>query len=75
MYKDELEELHRYTIWQKSKAQVEEHNCHADGYGYTLEMNKFSDMESHEITQVMDISETVTLPCKEIPYSMIRQQI
>ena len=49
MYKDELEELHRYTIWQSKKALVNEHNRHADEFGYTLAMNKFSDMSNDEI--------------------------
>ena len=50
MYKDELEELHRYTIWQSKRALVNEHNHHADKFGYTLAMNKFSDLSNDEIT-------------------------
>ena len=50
MYKDELEELHRYTIWQSKRALVNEHNRHANEFGYTLAMNKFSDLSNNEIT-------------------------
>ena len=50
MYKDELEELRRYTIWRSKRAFVNEHNRHADRFGYTLAMNKFSDMVDDEIT-------------------------
>ena len=49
MYGDELEELRRYTIWQSKKQFVIEHNLQADKFGYTLKMNKFSDMEMDEI--------------------------
>ena len=49
VYKDELEELHRYTIWQSKKALVNEHNRYANTFGYTLAMNKFSDMTCDEI--------------------------
>ena len=44
-----MEELRRYTIWQGKKKFVTEHNLHADKFGYTLTMNKFSDLEMDEI--------------------------
>ena len=50
VYKDEMEEHHRYTIWQSRRALVNEHNRHASKFGYTLAMNKFSDMSNDEIT-------------------------
>ncbi len=49
VYRDELEELHRYTIWQSKRALVNEHN-YAGEFGYTLAMNKFSDMSNDEMT-------------------------
>ena len=49
VYEDELEELRRYTIWQGKKRFITEHNHHADVFGYTLKMNKFSDLEMDEI--------------------------
>ena len=49
MYKNELLELRRYTIWQSRKQFVIEHNLQANKFGYTLKMNKFSDMEMDEI--------------------------
>ena len=49
MYGSELEELRRYTIWQSKKRFVIEHNLQAKKFGYTLSMNKFSDMEMDEI--------------------------
>lgn len=50
LYKDDLEELRRYTIWQSKRAYVNEHNNHANRFGYTLAMNKFSDMSIDEIS-------------------------
>ena len=50
-YKDDIEELRRYTIWQSKRAFVAEHNLHAGKFGYTLEMNQFSDMEMREIRE------------------------
>ena len=49
VYKDELEELHRYSIWHSKRALVNEHNRHANDFGYTLAMNKFSDLSNDEI--------------------------
>ena len=49
MYRNELEEHHRRTIWQSKRAFIKEHNRHANSLGYSLEDNKFSDMESSEI--------------------------
>ena len=49
MYKDELEEFRSYTIWQSKRAFVDEHNRHANRFGYTLAINKFSDIETDEI--------------------------
>ena len=49
MYRDEVEEHHRYTIWQSKRAFIKEHNRCANSLGYSLENNKFSDMESSEI--------------------------
>ena len=48
MYSD-LEDLRRYTIWQSKRAYVNEHNQHADKFGYTLAINKFSDMSNDEV--------------------------
>ena len=50
MYPSELEEIRRYTIWQSKRAFVREHNRHADVFGYTLEVNKFSDLEKDEMS-------------------------
>ena len=47
-----MEELRRYTIWQSKRAFVKEHNRHANKFGYTLTVNKFSDMEKDEITML-----------------------
>jgi cathepsin L len=49
LYKDDLEELRRYTIWQSKRVYVNEHNSHANRFGYTLAMNTFSDMSDGEI--------------------------
>ena len=49
LYTDDLEEFRRYTIWQSKRAYVHEHNSYANRFGYTLAMNKFSDMSNNEI--------------------------
>lgn len=49
MYGNELEELHRYTIWEHKRTLITEHNLHAEEFGYTLAMNRFSDLTDDEI--------------------------
>ena len=49
LYEDDLEELRRYTIWQSKRVYVNEHNSHANRFGYTLAINTFSDMSNDEI--------------------------
>ena len=39
-------ELHRHTIWQSNKKFIDEHNEHADVFGYTVAMNEFGDLVS-----------------------------
>ena len=39
-----------YTIWQRTRALINEHNHHSSEFGYTLAMNRFSDMKNDEIT-------------------------
>lgn len=45
-YSDKQEELERYAIWQANRRYIEEHNRHADIFGFTLKMNHFGDMVS-----------------------------
>lgn len=47
-YRSVKEELYRHIIWQSNLKYVDEHNAHADKFGYTLKMNKFGDLESSE---------------------------
>lgn len=47
-YGSDGEELHRQTIWEANKKYVDNHNQHADKWGFTLETNKFADLESAE---------------------------
>ena len=47
-YRSVKEELHRHIIWMSNHKYVDEHNAHADKFGFTLKMNKFGDMESNE---------------------------
>ena len=47
-YSTDKEELHRRTVWKANKKKVQEHNAHADKWGWTLEMNALADMESSE---------------------------
>ena len=47
-YSTDKEELHRRTVWKANKKMVQEHNAHADKWGWTLEMNALADMESSE---------------------------
>ncbi len=50
-YNDVTEELNRLTIWQENKAFVDAHNAAADKHGFTLEVNKFSDLTNVEFTK------------------------
>ena len=38
------EELQRQVIWESNKKYVDNHNEHADVFGFTLEMNEFADL-------------------------------
>ena len=53
-YKDDLEELTRYNIWAGNQKAIEVHNANADKFGFTLGMNKFGDLESHEFAQMFN---------------------
>ena len=50
MYRNELEHQNRYTIWDNRRALINDHNRRVSEFGYTLAMNKFSDMKKNEIT-------------------------
>ena len=43
-YTSELEELERHSVWLSNRKYIEEHNTHADVFGYTLAMNHFGDV-------------------------------
>jgi len=47
-YEDEAQELKRYKIWLKKRAFVQQHNAGADQHGYTVGLNHFSDLTTHE---------------------------
>ena len=51
-YKDELEDLNRYNIWNDNKIFVEEHNINSKSF--TLAMNEFADLESHEFVSMIN---------------------
>ena len=50
-YKDEFEELSRLKLWQENKAYVEAHNAAAKQHGFTLKLNKFSDLTNSEFVK------------------------
>lgn len=37
-------ELGRHIIWESNMKFVEDHNAHADVFGFTVEMNEFADL-------------------------------
>ena len=39
-------ELRRQIIWESNMIFVNEHNTHADEFGFTVEMNEFADLVS-----------------------------
>lgn len=43
-YQTSEEEIQRHIIWEANKKYVESHNEHADVFGFTLEVNEFSDL-------------------------------
>lgn len=43
-YESTREELQRHVTWLSNKEYIEQHNKHADLFGYTLRMNQFGDM-------------------------------
>lgn len=44
VYGSEGEELSRHIIWEAKKKYIDEHNAHQKGFGFTLAINKFSDL-------------------------------
>ena len=43
-YSSDEEELQRHMIWEANKNYVDNHNQHADEFGFTLAMNQFADL-------------------------------
>ncbi len=43
-YENEKEELQRHVVWLSNREYINQHNNHADVFGYTLRMNRFGDM-------------------------------
>ncbi|KAL5493700.1 hypothetical protein EMCRGX_G014919 [Ephydatia muelleri] len=50
-YTSELEELERHSVWLSNRKYIEEHNTHADVFGYTLAMNHFGDVSEREFKE------------------------
>nr|CAI43320.1 cathepsin L [Lubomirskia baikalensis]CAI46307.1 cathepsin L [Lubomirskia baikalensis] len=48
VYNSDREELTRHIIWQANRKYVDEHNAHAEKFGFTVGMNQFADLESSE---------------------------
>ena len=44
VYGSDREELTRHIIWQANRKYVDEHNAHAEKFGFTLGMNQFADL-------------------------------
>lgn len=51
-YDSERDELTRRIIWEAKKKYIEEHNAHQKVFGYTLGLNKFSDLTSAEFSHL-----------------------
>jgi hypothetical protein len=43
-YSSDEEELQRHMMWEANKNYVDNHNEHADVFGFTLAMNQFADL-------------------------------
>eukprot|EP00731_Ephydatia_muelleri_P025784 Em0017g867a len=52
VYGSEGEELSRHIIWEAKKKYIDEHNAHQKGFGFTLAINKFSDLSSQEFKKL-----------------------
>lgn len=52
MYEDAETELHRYNVWKANSVMIDEHNKDADKYGYTLEVNPYTDLTAEEFAAV-----------------------
>ena len=61
-YTSELEEVERHAIWLSNKKYVEEHNVHAEAFGYTLAMNYLGDLV---------ITCNVTILCLTLHYMVV----
>ncbi len=54
MYSCALEETRRHIIWQSNKKYVDEHNAHADDFGFTMALNEYADLESSEFARLFN---------------------
>ena len=54
IYEEELEELHRNTVWQANQKFVNAHNTYAYKFGYTLNMNEFGDLTGAEFARIFN---------------------
>jgi cathepsin L len=54
-YRDDNEEVYRYSVFMDNVAYIQKHNLQADlgKYTYTLGINQFSDMTVHEFRKTM----------------------
>ena len=51
-YSSEIEELRRHIVWQSNKKYVDMHNENSAKFAYTLEMNKFGDLDGGEFAKI-----------------------
>lgn len=53
-YEDDQTESRRYSIWKENVASIEDHNQHADEFGYTQGTNEYSDLSPKEFVSIMN---------------------
>ncbi|KAL5503219.1 hypothetical protein EMCRGX_G010136 [Ephydatia muelleri] len=47
-YSTQDKEVLKHAVWSKNKKRIDDHNSHADEFGYTLAMNNFGDLTLEE---------------------------
>ena len=52
-YSTSVQDLERYVVWRSNKAYINYHNSFASNFGFYLSMNKFGDMVSINLAQIL----------------------
>lgn len=75
-YSTQDKEVLKHAVWSKNKKRIDDHNSHADEFGYTLAMNNFGDLVSHlYLSCLVTRTQTLILKLMNITFSTDTRRI